>query len=146
MTTSEDNGATWSKPRYLFSSMDYLSDPTQQFANSDKTSITADPNDSDRAIAVWATFNPATSSHGNAQGSFTSNGGKTWSAVQLVYDPFPDLTKHGLSNNIQNDNHASNNVVVILPRKGCHKRTAPFVSIIQNHKKGAQLISTKKLK
>lgn len=123
VTISEDDGATWSEPRYLFSSMDYISDPTQQFANSDKTSITADPNDSDRAIAVWATFNPATSSHGNAQGSYTVNGGKTWSAVQLVYDPFPDLTAHGLSNNIQNDNHASNNVVVILPKKrGGHKR------------------------
>ena len=59
VTISEDDGATWSEPRYLFSSMNYISDPTQQFANSDKTSITADPNDPDRAIAVWATFNPS---------------------------------------------------------------------------------------
>jgi hypothetical protein len=123
VTISKDDGATWSEPRYLFSSMNYLSDPTQQFANSDKTSITADPNDSERAIAVWATFNPSSSSHGNAQSSYTTNGGKDWSAVQLVYDPFPDLTSHGLSNGIQNDNHASNNVVVILPKKkGHHKR------------------------
>lgn len=117
VTISEDDGATWSEPRYLFSSMNYLSDPTQQFANSDKTSITADPNDPKRAIAVWATFNPSASSHGNAQGSYTTNGGKNWSAVQQVYDPFPDLTEHNLSNGIQNDNYASNNVVVILPKK-----------------------------
>ena len=115
-------GHTWCEPRYLFSSMNYLSEPTHQFANSDKTSITADPNDPDRAIAVWATFNPSSSSHGNAQSSYTSNGGKDWSSVQLVYDPFPDLTIHDLSNGIQNDNYASNNVVVILPKKKeCHK-------------------------
>ena len=123
VSMSEDGGKSWSQPRDLFSSMGFISDPTQQFANSDKTSITADPNDPDRAIAVWATFNPATSSHGDAQGSYTTDGGKNWSAVQQIYDPFPDLTRHGLSNGIQNDNHASNNVVVILPKKEkCKKR------------------------
>ncbi len=123
VTISEDDGATWSEPRYLFSSMNYISDPTQQFANADKTSLTADPHDPQRAIAMWATFNPSTSSHGNAQSSYTTDGGKSWSAVQLVYDPFPDLTQQGLSNGIQNDNQASNNVVVILPKKRtCHKR------------------------
>ncbi len=115
VAVSEDDGATWSEPRYLFSSMNYISEPTHQFANSDKTSITADPNHPYRAIAVWATFNPSASYHGNAQGSYTEDGGKTWSAVQLVYDPFPDLVKQRLSNGIQNDNQASNNVVVILP-------------------------------
>lgn len=118
---SKDNGATWSEPRYLFTSMEFLSDPTQQFANSDKTSITADPNNTKRAIAVWATFNPSASFHGNAQGSYTTDGGKTWSAVQQIYDPFPDLTQKGLSNGIQNDNQASNNVVVILPKKCIEK-------------------------
>ncbi len=121
ITISEDNGRSWSEPRYLVSSMEYLSDPTKQFANTDKTSVTADPNDDDRAIAVWATFNPSTSFHGNAQGSFTEDGGKNWSAVQLVYDPFPDLTQQGLSNGLQNDNQASNNVVVILPKKKSKK-------------------------
>lgn len=117
VTISEDGGACWSEPQYLFSSMEYISDPKRQFANPDKTSITADPQDPNRAIAVWATFNPSTSSHGNAQSSYTLDGGKTWSAVQLVYDPFPDLTKHGLSNGIQNDNQASNNIVVMLPKR-----------------------------
>lgn len=122
VSISKDNGATWSKPRYLFSSMEFLSDPTQQFANSDKTSITADPNNRKCAIAVWATFNPSASFHGDAQGSYTSDGGKTWSAVQQIYDPFPDLTQQGLSNGIQNDNQASNNVVVILPKKSIEKK------------------------
>lgn len=119
---SEDDGETWSKPHFLFSSMNYISDPTQQFANSDKNSITADPNNSKRAIAVWANFNPASSSHGISQGSYTTDGGKTWSAVQQVYDPFPDLVEEGLSNGIQNDNQASNNVVVILPKRIKSKR------------------------
>lgn len=123
VTISEDDGETWSEPRYLFSSMNFISDPSQQFANSDKTSITADPNNPHRAIAVWATFNPSSSAHGNVQSSYTTDGGKTWSSVQLVYDPFPDLTRKGLSNGIQNDNQASNNVVVILPKKPfSHKR------------------------
>lgn len=117
VTVSEDDGATWSEPRYLFSSMNYISEPSKQFANSDKNSITADPNNPDNAIAVWANFNPSASVHGVAQSSYTNNGGKTWSAVQQVYDPFPDLVQQGLSNGIQNDNQASNNVVVILPKK-----------------------------
>lgn len=122
VSISKDDGATWSKPRYLFSSMGYISEPTQQFANSDKTSITADPNHSKRAIAVWANFNPSASSHGVAEGSYTTDGGEHWSAVQQVYDPFPDLTQHGLSNGIQNDNSASDNVVVILPEK-CREKS-----------------------
>lgn len=121
VTISKDNGATWSTPRYLFSSMEFISDPTQQFANSDKTSITADPNHDKRAIAVWATFNPSASFHGDAQGSYTVDGGESWSSVQQIYDPFPDLIQHGLSNGIYNDNHASNNVVVILPKKNKKK-------------------------
>lgn len=118
VSISKDDGESWSEPHYLFSSMNYLSEPTKQFANSDKTSITADPNDSHNAIAVWANFNPSSSFHGVAQSSLTTNKGKSWSAVQLLYDPFPDLVQEGLSNGIQNDNQASNNVVVILPKKG----------------------------
>jgi hypothetical protein len=117
VTVSDDNGKTWSKPRFLFSSMNYLNEPTKQFANSDKTSITADPNNPNNAIAVWANFNPSSSNHGVAQSSYTNNKGKNWSAVQLLYDPFPDLVQQSLSNGIQNDNQASNNVVVILPKK-----------------------------
>lgn len=117
VTISDDDGETWSKPRYLFSSMNYVSEPTKQFANSDKTSITADPNNPCNAIAVWANFNPSSSFHGVAQSSYTTNRGKCWSAVQQVYDPFPDLVQQSLSNGIQNDNQASNNVVVILPKK-----------------------------
>src|SRR5205085_2143107 len=99
------------------SSMNFISEATHQFANLDKTSITADPQHSNRAIAVWASFNPSASSHGNVQGSYTTNGGRSWSSVQQIYDPFPDLTQHGLSNGIQNDNQASNNVVIMLPKK-----------------------------
>lgn len=117
---SKDDGETWNRPRFLFSSMNFLNEPTKQFANSDKTSITADPNNSYNAIAVWANFNPSSSYHGVTQSCYTRNGGKSWSAVQLLYDPFPDLVQQGLSNGIQNDNQASNNVVVILPNK-CKK-------------------------
>jgi hypothetical protein len=121
VTISEDDGANWSEPHFLFSSMNFLNEFTKQFANSDKTSITADPNDRHNAIAVWANFDPSSSSHGFAQNSYTTNGGKCWSEPQLLYDPFPDLLQEGLSNGIQNDNQASNNVVVILPKRSKKK-------------------------
>lgn len=112
---SKDGGATWSKPRIIASSMNYISEPTSQFANLDKDSVTADPNNPENAIIVWATFNPSSSGHGDIYGSVTYDSGSTWSSPQLIYDPFPDLVKHKQSNGIRNDNRASNNVVVILP-------------------------------
>jgi hypothetical protein len=114
---SKDGGKSWSKPRFLVSSLEFLSDPMQQFANLDKTSITADLNNSKTAIGVWANFNPSASSHGNAQASITRDGGKHWTSPQIIYDPFPDLALHKASNGIYNDCQASNNVVVILPNK-----------------------------
>lgn len=122
VSVSRNGGKTWSEPHYLASSMRFISETMRQFANLDKNSITADPNDANRAIAVWVSFNPEKSFHGNAEGSCTYNGGKSWSAVQQIYDPFPDLTKHGLSNGIQNDNQASDNIVVILPEKKGYKK------------------------
>ena len=118
---SEDDGRNWSCPYYLESSRYFISETTGQFANLDKTSITADPNNADRAIAVWASFSPSSSSHGNAIGSYTKDGGRTWSRAKQIYDPFFDLTFQGLSNGIRNDNQASNNVVVILPKKSGSK-------------------------
>ena len=35
---SEDDGATWSEPRYLATSMNYISDPTRQFADTNEKS------------------------------------------------------------------------------------------------------------
>ncbi len=63
--------------------------------------------------------------YNRVQSSYTVDGGESWSAVQLVYDPFPDLTQHGLSNGIQNDNSTSNNVVVILPKNN-HRKSPHF--------------------
>ena len=57
-------------PAFYFLHINYLNEPTKQFANSDKTSITADPNDHHNAITVWANFNPTSSSHGVAQSSY----------------------------------------------------------------------------
>jgi len=119
---SEDGGENWSCPCYLQSSRYFISDTSGLFANLDKTSITADPNDADRAISVWASFNPSVSSHGNAEGSYTTDGGLSWSIPEIIYNPFPDLTLQGLSNGIENDNQASNNVVVILPKNTKSKK------------------------
>lgn len=127
VSISEDGGASWSNPRILFSSKRYISEPTQRFANSDKTSITADTVDPNRAIAVWSNFDPGNSFHGNTEGSYTLDGGKTWSEVQLIYNPFPDLVKQGLSNDIENDNSTGNNVIVMVPGK-CRCRSGDWLN------------------
>lgn len=117
ISISENNGETWSAPRFLASSISSLNEPTAQFPIDDKCAITADPNHSDRAYAVWDRFEQASSMHSTTQISLTKNGGLTWTPNQVLYDPFPDLTKHNQSNGIQNDALTINNVIVVLPKK-----------------------------
>ncbi len=116
VTVSKDGGAHWGKPYFLASSQESLNEPTGLFALDDKTSITADPNYSDLAYAVWDRFDQAISFHSHTEISRTKNGGKTWTPHKVLYDPFPDLIAHNHSNGILNDNSTVNNIVVVLPK------------------------------
>ena len=116
VTTSLNNGATWNAPYYLNKSSWYFREPTGLFPNLDKNAITADPNNTLNTIGVYAEFNPSSGYHSTAQSNITRNGGNTWTASTLVYDPFPDLNNTGLSNGIENDSSVNNNQVVILPK------------------------------
>jgi hypothetical protein len=112
---SEDNGKTWSIPHFVASSGGYLNEPTGLFALDDKNSVTADPNIAYNAYVVWDRFPEAISFHSDTFISRTTNGGLSWSPLQLMYDPFPDLTAHSMSNGIYNDCQTINNIIVGLP-------------------------------
>lgn len=80
VTRSADGGATWSVPTVL------ISDGATAF--NDKESVTADPNDSHYAYAVWDRLD--TSDLGPTYFSRTTDGGTTWEAAKPIYDPGVD--------------------------------------------------------
>jgi BNR repeat-like domain/BNR/Asp-box repeat len=86
---SKDGGKTWSTHRYL------IRDDNQNQFFDDKESVTADPSLAKTAYAVWDRLvgpadNPAVAAHnfhsftGPAWFSKTTDGGKTWSAPQII--------------------------------------------------------------
>lgn len=117
VSISKDGGENWSQPHFIASSPFYLNEPTGLFPFDDKNSITADPNHSRNAYAVWDRFPLSLGNHSDTFLSMTKNGGKTWSPFRLIYNPFPDLTAHNQSNGIENDCLTINNVVVVLPER-----------------------------
>ncbi len=96
VTRSSDGGATWSDPITL------IRDTTQVL--NDKESITADPTDANYVYAVWDRIN--NQGYGPAWFSRTSDGGQTWNAPRLIYDPGQNPT---------NGNQTLGNQIVVLP-------------------------------
>ncbi|HET7175670.1 MAG TPA: sialidase family protein, partial [Gammaproteobacteria bacterium] len=80
VTRSADGGATWGAPTAL------IVDGANAF--NDKESITADPNDSHYAYAVWDRLD--TADRGPTYFSRTTDGGSTWEAARAIYDPGTD--------------------------------------------------------
>ena len=114
VSISEDNGACWSSPAFLFSSLEYINEPTGAFQLPDENSITADPNHENLAYSVYNS-GIASSPHSDTYFNKTTNSGKTWSPNRLIYNPFPDLVATGLSNNNPSDNQTIGNVIVVQP-------------------------------
>jgi hypothetical protein len=94
VSKSDDGGDTWSEP------ITVARDPSDEppFLFHDKESITADPNDSQFAYAVWdrlrfpsdrANFNAqhAFSFRGDAMFSRTTDGGATWEPARAIFAP-----------------------------------------------------------
>jgi Neuraminidase (sialidase) len=90
VSTSTDDGQTWSNPTIVVSS------PQNSFTHGfDKESITADPTRSGVAYVVWDRFsnqkpdfssgNGQNANKGPAYISTTTDGGKTWSAAKPIY-------------------------------------------------------------
>ncbi len=90
---STDGGATWSDPITL------KRDEDPNILN-DKNTLTADPNDSSFAYAVWDRLAPppgevpptnafenAVASRGPTWFSRTTNGGTSWQAARIIFDP-----------------------------------------------------------
>lgn len=80
VTRSADGGATWGAPTAL------IVDGASAF--NDKESITADPNDSHYAYAVWDRLD--TADRGPTYFSRTIDGGSTWETARAIYDPGTD--------------------------------------------------------
>jgi len=74
---SLDGGRTWEQPITL------IRDGALAF--NDKNTITADPTDSSFVYAVWDRLQP--SGGGPAWFARTTNGGATWEAARVLYDP-----------------------------------------------------------
>lgn len=113
---STNNGATWEVQR-ISESPSTFSD-FLDFPIDDKPSITADPNHNNVAYLVWDNF-PGGIPTLRSVSTFakTSNGGRTWSAPYQIYDPFPDVTAHALSNGILNDANTISNTIVVQPKE-----------------------------
>jgi hypothetical protein len=82
-TASHDGGFTWSDPFPLTLN-------SNGGLTNDKESVTADPTKAGYAYAIWDRLNNGTiptQGPGPALFSRTTDGGKTWSAPQDIYDP-----------------------------------------------------------
>ena len=77
---SPDGGVTWGPPKVL------IADGATAF--NDKESVTADPNDSHFAYAVWDRLD--NTGLGPTYFSRTIDGGATWEAAKPIYDPGVD--------------------------------------------------------
>ncbi len=89
---SADGGTSWSAPQTL------IADGAQFF--NDKGSITADPTDASLVYAVWDRVTSAT--HSTSTLARSTDGGSTWEAARVIYDPGPN-------------NQTIGNIVLVLP-------------------------------
>lgn len=96
VTRSSDGGTTWTNPVTLIRD-------TSQVLN-DKESITADPTDANYVYAVWDRID--SQGYGPTWFSRTSDGGQSWDAASMIYDPGQNATA---------GNQTLGNQIVVLP-------------------------------
>jgi hypothetical protein len=78
VSKSTDGGLHWSSPVTLF-------EGTDKQSTTDKPTITADPGDARFVYAIWSVL--ANGNRGQAMLSRTTDGGQTWEAARVIYDP-----------------------------------------------------------
>lgn len=96
VTRSSDGGTTWSNPVTLIRD-------TSQVLN-DKESITADPTNANYVYAVWDRID--SQGYGPTWFSRTSDGGQSWDAASMIYNPGKNATS---------GNQTLGNQIVVLP-------------------------------
>lgn len=117
VSISNNDGKTWSFPKFISSSQAFVNDLTFQFHVDDKNSITWDTNDAHFIYSVWDRLPTPLSFHTDSFIARSNDRGKTWFPPVLIYDGTFDLQKTGLSNGIYNDNQTIDNQVIVLPQK-----------------------------
>lgn len=96
VTRSSDGGSTWSDPTTLIRD--------DNGVLNDKESITADPTNANYVYAVWDRID--SKGYGPAWFARTTDGGQTWEAARMIYDPGQNPT---------NGNQTLGNQIVVLP-------------------------------
>lgn len=131
--TSSDKGDTWGNVNLVkFDAGTSAVIPTVTRFFNDKESITADPGRSGFAYAVWdriespsATFEAnirARAFHGPSWFSRTTDGGKTWEAARIIFDP-------------GTQNQTIGNVIVVAPNGVLYD----FFDLLQTHENAGGL-------
>ena len=111
---SSDNGKTWSTPRYLAASQDFVTDPDMVFPANVQSSISVDPI-TGNIIGVWSNLPEAGLDHSNSQVSVSMDGGLTWSTNSVLYNPSNDVALQAISNGLFNNVNVANNMLTTLP-------------------------------
>lgn len=115
MNISLDGGKTWNQRQLLGTSQDAFNAPDSGilYPFDDKPSVTADPNNSNRAYVVRERFDSVfgpTGNHAPTLFNRTLNEGQLWSDFTVIYDPQLDTSFSPLT-----ANSTFNNLIVVLP-------------------------------
>jgi hypothetical protein len=114
VTSSKNGGKTW-EPIITLTTTDYTLSVGDGPVD-DKNAITADQFDPKFVYIVWDRFPYAASFHSDCWFSRSLDQGKSWTCSCLIYDPYPDLLYHNLSNGIYNDCQVINTQIITFPK------------------------------
>lgn len=115
VSTSYDNGKTWSFPIMLDASSTTLDDLDVSTPLSNMASVSVDPNNPENVLIAWSR---TTESSGLGSSSIVSrsiNSGLTWSDNAVLYNPFDDTIFAEINNGIQNNMSVNDNRIVTMP-------------------------------
>lgn len=115
VSTSTDNGKTWSFPTVLDASGTTLNDLDVSTPLNNMASVSVDPNNPNNVFIAWSRSPESSALGSNSVISRSTDSGLTWSNNAVLYDPFLDTTFAEINNGIQNDMSVNGNRIVTMP-------------------------------